>query len=90
MGYEDGRLIRNTEGTLWPETYQGKDEVDRNIVHLFRHPHGECCPACPEGIYRSYSGGLMFQRVRNRPFTIALVLVVSENEKIGFSTKPKI
>ena len=36
-------------GRPWPETHQGKDEVDRNPVHLLWHPHGECSTARPAG-----------------------------------------
>ena len=30
----DGGFVRNAEGTLWLETNQGKDEIDRNPVHF--------------------------------------------------------
>ena len=41
-GDKDGGFVRNAEGTLWLETNQGKDEIDRNPVYFLRHPHGEC------------------------------------------------
>ncbi|EHL80457.1 hypothetical protein HMPREF1033_03169, partial [Tannerella sp. 6_1_58FAA_CT1] len=67
-GNEDGRLVRNAEGTLWPETHQGKDEVDRNPVHLLWHPQGECSTARPAGSQRNCSGCLMFEVSEKRPF----------------------
>ncbi len=43
-----GRIIWDTEGTLWFEMHQGEDKVDRDPVHILRYPHGECSLACLE------------------------------------------
>ena len=39
----DGRILRYSEGTLWPQTNKWSNQEDGNPDHLFRHPHGICC-----------------------------------------------
>ena len=88
-GDKDGGLVRDPEGTLWPETHQGKDEAYRDPVHLLRHPHGECGPSCPAGSHRNCPGRLMFH-MWNGAFTGVSAPVVAGNEKNGSDTKPMI
>ena len=38
----DGRILRNPEGTLWPQTDKRPNQEDWDPDYLFRHPHGKC------------------------------------------------
>ena len=46
QGYNDGRLVRNAEGTLCHATDQGKEEENGDPGHLLWHPYSERSPSC--------------------------------------------
>lgn len=91
MAYEKlyGEFVRDAEGTLWFETGQGEDDVDRDPVHLLRYPYGERCSASEKGSCPNCSVSLMFH-MWDRTFTGVLAPAVTGNAKIGSDTKPTI
>ena len=65
-GDSDGGLVRHTERALRPEASQGPDEVDRNPVHLLRHPHGKRCAAGGQDRAESTAGGILKRKHAHR------------------------
>ena len=65
-GDSDGGRVRHTERALRPEASQGPDEVDRNPVHLLRHPHGKRCAAGGQDRAESTAGGILKRKHAHR------------------------
>ena len=55
-----------SERALRPEASQCPDEVDRNPVHLLRHPHGKRCAAGGQDRAESTAGGILKRKHAHR------------------------